>query len=118
MGWHEPGVVHLCAWERDLWWDRTYPAFVREHQDILDRLGVDRGRDARRRPSCSEVERSTGGAFQFLHVLLHELGHHHDRMPTRSQPRSAPRGEPFAEAYARTFQERLWDTYLADSVAT
>jgi hypothetical protein len=51
-------------------------------------------------------------AFQLLHVLLHELGHHHDRMPTRSQPRSAPRGEPFAEAYARTFQERLWDTYL------
>ena len=20
MGWHEPGVVHLCAWEQELWW--------------------------------------------------------------------------------------------------
>ena len=38
-------------------------------------------------------------AFQLLHVLPHELGHHHDRMTNRSKLRIA-RGEPFAEDYA------------------
>jgi hypothetical protein len=34
MGWHEPGVVHVCAWEEDLWWEAAHPWFVHEHRDI------------------------------------------------------------------------------------
>jgi hypothetical protein len=49
--------------------------------------------------------------FQLLHVLLHEFGHHHDRMTTRSR-QSAARGEWFAEEYARRHEERIWDEYL------
>ena len=38
-------------------------------------------------------------AYQLLHILLHELGHHHDRLTTKpmGQPNT---GEPYAEAYA------------------
>src|SRR4051795_2626468 len=46
-------------------------------------------------------------AYQLLHVLPHELGHHHDRMTTRSRGNAA-RGEPFAEAYAHRVLDPLW----------
>jgi hypothetical protein len=81
---------------------------VREHRDVFDLLGV-------------IVEERAGGywlvkwtegrarAFQLLHVLLHELGHHRDRMTTRSRQGAAPRGEAFAETYARQYESRIWD---------
>jgi len=47
-------------------------------------------------------------AFQLVHVLLHELGHHHDRMTTRSQ-QNAARGERLAEEYARRSKARVRD---------
>src|SRR3954452_23764667 len=49
-------------------------------------------------------------AYQLLHILPHELGHHHDRMTTRSR-RNAARGEPFAEAYANRVLDRIWADY-------
>ena len=61
-----------------------------------------------------EIEVSTEGqarAFQLLHVLLHELGHHHDHMTTRSR-RSAARGEWFAENYASQYEAQVWNDYL------
>jgi hypothetical protein len=112
MGWHEPGVVHLCAWERELWWLDANPAFVRDHQDILDGFGVEV--EARNSARCVVKWREAQArAFQLLHVLLHELGHHHDRMTTRTRPRQAPRGEPFAEAYARNYEQQIRETYLS-----
>ena len=48
-------------------------------------------------------------AYQLLHILLHELGHH-DRITTKSQKR-ASRGEPYAEAYALTYEAKIWDVY-------
>ena len=49
-------------------------------------------------------------AYQLLHILPHELGHHHDRMTTHSR-RNAARGEPFAEAYAQRVLDRVWPAY-------
>jgi hypothetical protein len=46
-----------------------------------------------------------------MHILLHELGHHHDRMTTRSQ-RYCGRGESYAEQYALRFADQLWDAYF------
>jgi len=109
MGWHEPGVVHVCAWEQELWWEDTVPAFVDDHREIFEWLGV-----VVEKQGGFLVTKWTEGqacAFQLLHVLLHELGHHHDRMTTRSQ-RSASRGEGFAENYARQYEARIWDEYL------
>jgi len=109
MGWHEPGVVHVCAWEEELWWTDTIPAFVDDHRDVLELLGVIVAR--RGEKLVTKWTEPQARAFQLLHVLLHELGHHHDRMTTRSQ-REAARGEAFAEEYARRHEPRIRDEYL------
>ena len=100
MGWHNAGVIGLCGWERELWWEDAHPWFLEEHEWILDRLGVERDG-----PQVRWTEEQARD-FQLLHVLPHELGHHRDRMTTRSQSRAA-RGEPFAERYAREVFELL-----------
>lgn len=111
MGWHWAGIVAICAWERELTseWDND---FVLEHSTVLDRLGV----ACEAMPNdptgtlCYFNEASIKG-FQLMHILLHELGHHHDRMSTRSQ-HSSPRGERYAETYAMKYAEELWDGYF------
>jgi hypothetical protein len=50
-------------------------------------------------------------AYQLPHVLLHELGHHRDRMSTRSRARSA-RGKNYAEDYALEHEQIVWGRYL------
>ncbi len=50
-------------------------------------------------------------AFQLLHVFLHELGHHYDKMTTGSK-REASRGEHFAEEYAVKNEEVIWEGYM------
>jgi hypothetical protein len=108
MGWHETGVIAICAWERELWWTNTHPSFVDEHDDILRSLEVERvklGGKLQLRWTEKQAR-----AFQLLHVLPHELGHHHDRMTTRSKA-SAARGEPYAEAYANRVFAALRPAY-------
>lgn len=108
MGWNDNGVVAVCAWERQLAsvWDA---AFVEEHRTVLERLGVPivPVADGRR---CEFTEETAKG-FQLMHILLHELGHHHDRMTTRSK-REPSRGEPYAEQYANRHAEVLWNRYF------
>ena len=58
----------------------------------------------------AEFTDETVMAFQLVHVLVHELGHHHDRMTSPSQ-RRATRGEPYAEAYARRHETVIWREY-------
>jgi hypothetical protein len=111
-GWHRPGIVAVSAWERTLWVETT-EAYALEHQAILNRLGVPR--EAAKDAAGNDLVLSkwtveTARAFQLLHILLHELGHHHDRMTTRRQRRTG-RGEPFAESYALEWEAVLWDQY-------
>lgn len=49
-------------------------------------------------------------AYQLLHVLLHELGHHHDRMTTKRK-QQASRGEAYAERYANHYASTTWERY-------
>src|SRR5262249_37295767 len=110
LGYHRPGLVALCAWERAL--ERVWHAdFVAEHRLILARLGVPvESADGPWR-RCRFTE-ATARGFQLLHVLLHELGHHHDRMTTRARRHSC-RGEDFAEDYANDRALRIWGRYVA-----
>ena len=108
-GFHRPGLVALCAQPRSLCLLATKVGFVEAHADIFDRLGVPIEPTAE--GHLLQFTEGTLRAYQLLHVLLHELGHHHDRMTTRSK-RRASRGESFAELYARTHGDRIWSRYF------
>ena len=54
--------------------------------------------------------RSTARAYQLLHVLLHELAHHHDLMTTRRQVEPG-RGEQYAESWALKYEAKIWTAY-------
>lgn len=107
-GYHIPGAVHICAWEADLWVELNRD-HVHEHQAIYERLGVECELIDGSYYLCRFNETSVRG-YQLLHILLHELGHHHDRMTTRSQ-RRAGRGERYAEEYALKYEAAIWDSY-------
>ena len=113
LGWCWNGMVAVCAWERELTldWDTT---FVVEHATVLDRLGVrfEAINDDSEGMWCHFDESSIKG-FQLMHILLHELGHHHDRMTTKSQQNIA-RGESYAEKYANDYADRIWDAYFKE----
>jgi hypothetical protein len=59
---------------------------------------------------CKFTE-STARGHQLLATLLHELGHHHDRMTTKSRVK-ASRGEGYAEAYALKYAGEIWERYV------
>ena len=106
-GWHSRGVVALCAWEEDL----CVPIdnyFQKEHEAILGMLGVEAQFDEGDRVLNYTPRQAT--AFALMHVLLHELGHHHDRMTTRSRSQ-ASRGEAYAERYANEYAPLIWERY-------
>ena len=108
LGWHRPGLVAICAWEREIAWSGVDDGFYREHQRLLQNLGVPclkRGEDWELRFTAD-----TARAFQLVHVLVHELGHHHDRITTRSKI-CASRGEGYAEAYARRYEDVILARY-------
>jgi hypothetical protein len=107
FGYHLPGVVHVCAWDANIWTELCKEGYERE-RETLNRLGV----------PCEEIDNgvlcrfteNTARAHQLLATLLHELGHHHDRMSSKSK-RCAGRGEPYAEAYAKSYTDRIWVEY-------
>jgi hypothetical protein len=109
MGWYNNGgVVAVCAWERQLWWHHSDPWFEDTHGDILDLLHVERTRKGDHYEIHWTEEQAR--AFQLLHILPHEVGHHHDRMTTRRKSRSG-RGEPYAETYALWVLDVVWPSY-------
>jgi hypothetical protein len=108
FGYHIPGTVHICAWDREIWITVTN-AFYEKHRDFLDRLGVSCKSDDDGGYVC-EFNENTARAHQLLGTLLHELGHHHDRMTTKSKVK-ASRGEPYADAYARNYEAQIWTRY-------
>lgn len=107
------GYVAVCAWERDLWRWCDRGAYD-EHRAIFERLGVRSERQRDGWGGCLvKWTQSQARAYQLLHVLLHEFGHHHDRITTRSRAVSA-RGERYAEAYALRYEARIWDAYARE----
>ena len=111
LGYYRDRVVSLCAWERALEGE-WHSDFIDEHRLILALLDVPMG-PAHEGPwrRCRFTE-ATARGFQLLHVLLHELGHHHDQMTTRARRHSC-RGEGFAEDYANGAALRVFGDYVA-----
>jgi hypothetical protein len=106
-GWHRLGTVALCAWEQDLWIS-VGEVYHTEHKSVLAMLGVESQRRGDEWVLKYTPQQAT--AFALMHVLLHELGHHHDRMTTRRQA-SASRGEGYAERYANEYAPMIWERY-------
>jgi hypothetical protein len=111
-GWHRRGIVAVCAWEveQEIVVSSQY---FEDHKKILTVLDVPCVRifDQDDYDCHCGFNSSTIRAYQLLHILLHELGHHHDRMTTRSK-RHCGRGEGFAERYALSYFDRIRERYL------
>jgi hypothetical protein len=107
FGFHVPGVVHVCAWDENIWTELSKEGYEAE-KEILNKLGVPCEHSGGN-VLCKFTEH-TARAHQLLATLLHELGHHHDRMTTKSKICIA-RGETYAEAYAKAYAERIWVKY-------
>jgi hypothetical protein len=107
-GYYVPGVLHLCAWDEDLWLDLE-PGFFEEHRDIFERLGVPSRLNPEEEAVTCFFEERTARAYQLLHIFLHELGHHHDYIT--SNKAGLRRGEEYAESYARRYEALIWQRY-------
>ncbi len=107
-GWYQNGVVGISAWPKEM--TQAYSLeYFQAHKALFERLEVKYkiGKDT---VTCYFTENQIK-AFQLLHILLHELGHHHDRITTKSKRRSA-RGENYAENYAFKCEEIIWNKYF------
>ena len=81
--------IYLSAWEADQWVEYSAEHY-KNHQEIFERLGVpceamDDG------DYLCKFDEPAIRDYQLLHILLHELGHHHDRMSTQRQKRHGTR---------------------------
>ena len=110
-GWCYPGVVALCAWDREIALKSTNDAFYQEHKSLFEKLGIPCVQAGKR--WHIEFDALTAKAFLLVHVLVHELGHHHDRITTRSQWESS-RGEGYAEDYAVRYEDAVLEAYVRE----
>lgn len=108
-GWYTGTTIAINAWERELW-RRVPPDYYLEHKDIFKRLNVECCKQGKE--YLCKFDTLSVKAFQLLHVFLHEIGHHLDKITTKSQ-RESSRGEVFAEGYAYRFESVVWDRYFA-----
>jgi hypothetical protein len=103
------GVIDICAWPRRLWDTAAAAAHVDDHRPLLDLLGV----DYRRNQHGYEIRwtAAQARAYQLVHILPHELGHHHDMITSRRK-RNTGRGEHYAEHYANRVLDEVWPAYV------
>jgi hypothetical protein len=103
----ETGAIFLNAWPEDLWVELPSEYF-NAHESIFSVLGIsyDRGEDF---VVCRFTE-AQARAFMLLHVFMHELGHHHDRL--HQKHRASTRGEEYAERFATSRFEQLYPAYV------
>lgn len=103
----ETGAIFLHAWHADLWTDLT-TAYFDSHEQIFEALGVsyDRAEDC---VTCRFTE-AQARAFTLLHVFVHELGHHYDRI--HQKHRDSSKGEDYAERFATSRFEQLFSDYV------
>jgi hypothetical protein len=103
----ETGAIFLNAWPEDLWIELK-TAYFDAHAQIFCRLGVAFDR-AEKTVFCRFTE-AQARAFTLLHVFVHELGHHHDRL--HQKHRDSTRGEDYAERFATSHFELLFPAYV------
>ena len=83
--------------------------YFNDHKDLFERLGVKY--EIKKDGVICDFNETQIKAYQLLHILLHEIGHHHDRINTKSK-RKAPNGEKYAESYAEKYEKIIWNKYF------
>lgn len=109
-GWYSNGVIAICAWEKN----KTvslYREYFDEHRDIFDRLNVEY--EIKAKSVICHFTEDQIVAYQLLHIFLHELGHHHDRISTKEKI-AVPRGEDYAESYAFKYEKIIWNRFFEE----
>ena len=106
-GWYKRGVIAICAWEKEMTKDYSL-GYFNAHKSIFDKLRV----EYKIKKDCAicYFTENQIKAYLLLHIFLHELGHHHDRINTRS--RRVARGESYAESYALKYEGLIWNRYF------
>ncbi|TQV87285.1 hypothetical protein [Aliikangiella coralliicola] len=102
------GIIWLSAWRREMWVELN-KSYFQAHHHYFKCIGV----------VCEEKEESwlcyftqaQAKAFMLMHVFLHELGHHVDRLRSKNQ-KVMNGGEEFAEKYAKRRFDELWPRYV------
>jgi len=107
-GWYSNGVIGICAWDKNMTCSLNKSYFI-EHKDLFERLGVKY--EIKKDGVIGYFEEVQIKAYQLLHILLHEIGHHHDRINTESKI-SIPNGEKYAEIYAVKYEKIIWNKYF------
>lgn len=104
----ETGAIFLAAWNEDLWIELNRGYFD-AHRTIFERINV--SCDVRKETVFCRFTEAQARAFTLLHVFMHELGHHHDRM--NQKHRDSSRGEDFAERFANSRFDQLYTPYVS-----
>lgn len=107
-GWYTNGVVGICAWEKEMTRSSSIEYF-NDHKDLFDRLNL--RYEIKKDSVICHWEEYQIRAYLLLHILLHEIGHHHDRVTTKSK-RYIARGEEYAESYAIKYEKIIWNRYF------
>lgn len=106
-GWYQNGVIGICAWEKEMTKEYSLEYF-KAHKNIFDKLGVQYV--VKQDYVICDFTENQIKAYLLLHIFLHELGHHHDRLNTKSG--KIARGENYAESYAFKYERIIWDKYF------
>ena len=103
----ETGAIYLNAWPEDLWVELR-AGYFDSHQQIFERLGVsyDRMADI----VMCRFTAVQARAFTLLHVFMHELGHHYDKVHQKHL--GASKGEDYAERFANSRFEQIYWQYV------
>jgi hypothetical protein len=107
-GWYQNGVIAICAWDKNMTSSFNLDYF-NDHKELFDRLGVNY--EIKKNSAICHFNESQIKAYQLLHILLHEIGHHHDRINTKSK-RAPANGEKYAETYAFKYEKIVWNKYF------
>ena len=102
------GSIWLSAWPEELWIDCD-DEYFKEHKCHFDMIGIvyEQNDDEW---ICHFTE-SGAKAFMLMHIFLHELGHHVDKLRSRNQDMMVG-GEDFAEKFANTMFNKVWPLYI------
>jgi len=103
----EAGAIFLHPWPDDLWRQIATPYFD-AHQHLFQTLGV--SYDRREDSVLCRFTEGQARAFMLLHVFMHELGHHYDRIHQKHLGSS--KGEDYAERFATSRFDQLFAAYV------